>query len=77
MILLVIFCIVAYLMIGFALNLFYRLKGIVDQFDDSTWPMMLFWPIAWLVYLIRHYDFSMEHLTDWFVDEFKKDGVEE
>lgn len=76
MIALVIFCIVVYLTIGFALNLFYRLKGIVDRWDVSTWPMMLFWPIAWLVYLIRYYDFSMDYLTDWFVDEFKKDEVE-
>lgn len=73
----VIFSIIIYLSIGFALNIFYRLKGIVDRWDDSTWAMMLFWPIAWLVYLIRHYDFSMDALTDWLVDEIKKDGNEE
>ena len=77
MIWLVIFCIVVYMSIGFALNVLYRLKGIVDRWDDSALEFMFLWPIAWLIYLIRYYDFSFESLTDWLVEEIKKDGAEE
>lgn len=68
MIWVVIFVAVVYMSIGFLLNLLYRVKGIVDRWDGSTWPMMLLWPIGWFVYLIRHYDFSFDSLTDWLVD---------
>lgn len=71
MIWLVIGCIILYILIGFALNVLFRVKGIVDEYDNAAFFMTFMWPIASIVLLVEHYEFNLESLTDWVVESIK------